>query len=137
MAILETINVTMKTPSSTQTQETCDGIDNNCDGLIDEGDLIYEDLDEDGFGSEESKRLVRWSKATPWWATTATIKTHHIPAAQERCDGWTTTAMENRRGPRLRWFLDEDGDDYGNPESSSCMPPENYATTMRLQRSEC
>ena len=33
--------------------ETCDDIDNNCDGQIDEGLLItfYEDVDGDGFGN--------------------------------------------------------------------------------------
>ena len=37
-------------------QETCDGVDNNCDGTVDEVNAVgcvdyYQDLDGDGFGS--------------------------------------------------------------------------------------
>ena len=36
--------------------ETCDGVDNNCDGTVDEGvtDTFYTDADGDGFGDSES-----------------------------------------------------------------------------------
>lgn len=35
---------------STTTGETCDGADNNCDGVVDEGITYYQDSDGDGYG---------------------------------------------------------------------------------------
>src|SRR5262245_7343303 len=36
-------------------EEICDGVDNNCDGSVDEGvtDLFYADTDGDGFGADD------------------------------------------------------------------------------------
>ncbi|MSQ00559.1 MAG: hypothetical protein EXR71_01540 [Myxococcales bacterium] len=40
--------------------EVCDGVDNNCDGGIDEsaGDTWYSDLDEDGYGDDLSSAIT-------------------------------------------------------------------------------
>ena len=43
-----------------ENEEYCDGIDNNCDGEIDEGvkDTFYLDNDEDGFGNTNIAELA-------------------------------------------------------------------------------
>jgi hypothetical protein len=47
-------------PANYSTTETCDELDNNCNGQIDEGVLrtFYADTDEDGFGDPESPVLA-------------------------------------------------------------------------------
>ncbi len=114
--------------------ETCDGIDNDCDGAVDEDlDLItsYPDLDEDGYGDEtaalEDCRIPDGYTRTggdcddtdPWVN----------PGGQEVCDGTDNNCDGTvDEGLTTTYYLDADGDGYGaEATTEACDLPDGYA----------
>jgi hypothetical protein len=115
--------------------ETCNGIDDDCDALIDEdptdGSVWYQDSDGDGWGDPDTtvRACERPSDATgPNLAedcddSDATVH----PEATETCDG----RDENCDGrideglATTTWFQDLDGDGYGDLDNSvsACSRP--------------
>ena len=113
--------------------ESCDGIDNDCDGEIDEdGDTTwYADVDGDGFGDAAST-WVGCDPASGYVENAddcddadASIN----PDAAELCDGIDNDCDgdidEDGDTP---WYADTDGDGFGDPESSvtQCDQPSDY-----------
>ncbi len=117
--------------------EICDGIDNNCDGNIDEGfpgDSYYADLDGDGYGDPLSV-ILACSMPTGYVTdntdcddTLAAVN----PGAAEICDGIDNNCDGNidEGLPTTSYYADLDGDGYGNPSSElqSCSAPSGYVT---------
>lgn len=128
--------------------EICDGMDNNCDGFVDSGrDLVggltyFVDLDADGYG-----RNYRPPDDTmPFSKTTCTQPDGYVlvpgdcddnvaevkPGADEICDGVDNNCDGVVDEPEAidakTWYIDTDGDDYGNSEVSqkSCTKPSGY-----------
>ncbi|MAA80286.1 MAG: hypothetical protein CL916_13610 [Deltaproteobacteria bacterium] len=103
-------------PSAT---EICDGMDNNCNGTIDEDvkTTYYADADEDGFGNEgltvescsEQDGFV--DNGSDCNDTDNTV----FPGAEEICDGLDNNCNEDiDEGLMQEFYLDEDGDGFGD-----------------------
>ncbi|MFO0747257.1 MAG: MopE-related protein [Myxococcota bacterium] len=126
--------------------ETCDGVDNDCDGKTDDADTNvsgqstwYRDADGDGYG-------------TPGTTTQACVKpagyvanntdcsdgsgavnpgaTETCNAIDDDCDGKTDDADTNVSG-KTTWYRDADGDGYGTPATSTqaCVKPSGYVAS--------
>jgi hypothetical protein len=113
--------------------EACDGVDNDCDGEVDEGvglgpdgDLSwYPDADGDGHGD---------ASAAPTRASCAGRPVGHVarptdcddadprvrPGAEELCNGLDDDCDGVVDG-EVAWYLDADGDRYGDPSSVPLM----------------
>ena len=110
-------------------EEICDGLDNNCDGTIDEGltETWYVDADGDGFGDAASPAEL--CDALEGYAESGDDcddeNAEIFPGATELCNGVDDncdgTIDEAGDAP---WYEDADGDGYGNPDVSlsECDP---------------
>ncbi|MFM7202976.1 MAG: MopE-related protein [Myxococcota bacterium] len=115
--------------------ETCDGVDQNCNGSIDEGltqTAYYQDLDGDGYGNPS---VVKNDCAKPTGYVSNSFDCRDTndqinPAATETCNG----VDEDCDGTvddglaTTTYYQDSDGDGYGNPSvsQSKCSKPTGY-----------
>lgn len=117
--------------------ETCDGVDEDCNGAIDDNAVgaatWYRDADGDSFGSVTtsqnscSQPSGYVSDATDCNDRVSTIypsAPEHCDNVDEDCDG---TIDDNPVDPTA-WYRDIDGDNYGDATVSqtSCIAPANY-----------
>jgi large repetitive protein len=121
--------------------ESCDGYDNNCDGVVDEGlgSTYYLDADGDGYGDPDSTTQsciypdgysdipLDCDDANAWAWNTST---------PESCDGYDNNCDgQADEGLFSSYYLDSDGDGYGDPlsEVESCELVEGHV----LDFSDC
>jgi hypothetical protein len=120
------------------TTEVADNIDNDCDGLTDEGFAILTwilDTDQDGFGGTDTVLAVL-SPGNNYVLiggdcndAAASIN----PNAVEICDGIDNNCngSTDENLPLLTYYADMDGDNYGNNTDSliACSQPVGYVVT--------
>ena len=116
--------------------EVCDGVDQDCDGDVDEDVQLtfYADTDGDGYGDVAAPLLA--CEAPSGWVTDATdcddtaVDVH--PTADERCNGLDDDCDGRTDDPTAvdapTWYADLDGDGFGDAETPTvaCAAPEGY-----------
>lgn len=117
--------------------ESCDGVDNNCNGSADEGLFreLYTDLDNDTYGNPA--RPVQACKTSPGVADNgsdcndADAQIH--PGALEPCDSLDNDCdgTVDEDGETL-WYRDYDQDGHGDPTVSTpaCTAPAGYVSSQ-------
>ena len=122
----------LESPAAT---ELCDGIDNNCDGEIDEDVQIvfYVDSDSDGYGNPDI--TTKACEALDGFVSTGTdcddTNSYSFPSAPELCDGLDNDCDEQiDEDLDIDFFLDLDSDGFGDDSQiiSGCAPDQNLST---------
>jgi hypothetical protein len=113
--------------------EVCDGVDNNCNGTIDEGVKLtfYRDADGDGFGNAglttQACTAPTGYVANSTDCNDANASVH--PGAAEVCNGVDDNCNGSiDEGVLVTFYRDADGDTYGNPNVTTvaCSAPAGY-----------
>ncbi len=117
--------------------ETCDEVDQNCDGDVDnepsDGLTLYADVDLDGFGDLDVATLG-CAVSEGWVANSSDCDDANFdvhPGADEHCDGKDEDCDEvtdNSAVDQTIWYFDADGDGVGRSDRTTpgCAAPEDY-----------
>jgi len=117
--------------------ELCNGVDDDCDGDVDEdaadGDSWYADADGDGYGDAGAATIAcaqpSGTVADNTDCDDGSADTH--PGADEYCDGVDSDCdgvVDNNALDQLSWYADSDSDGYGDASTTmvQCTQPSGY-----------
>ncbi len=118
--------------------ESCDSIDNDCDGSTDEGvtTSYYPDGDGDGYGDEDASVTSSCTKPTGYVTDASDCDdddAENNPGASESCDSVDNDCDGvTDEGVKTTFTVDADGDGYGDETTgaattSACTAPTGYA----------
>jgi hypothetical protein len=120
--------------------EWCDGIDDNCDDLVDlddpalVGTAFYDDVDRDGYGDDATADATGCAPLPGYVSVggdcdATDVATH--PNAPEICDGEDNDCdgAVDESTVKVDWYFDADNDGYGTPSDvvRACAMPPGYA----------
>lgn len=114
--------------------EQCDGFDNSCDGVIDEGldgGVYYPDEDNDRFG-DTTRPTIFCQPPAGWVASLGDCQPRNgaiHPNAGETCNGVDDNCNDlTDEGVQLTWYKDQDGDGFGRKELVllACTQPDKH-----------
>ncbi len=118
--------------------EVCNAIDDDCNGSVDDGasdvSTYYADTDGDSYGDRSSTTTAcslptgyvsDWTDCDDTRALTSPAATEFCNTLDDDCDGQVD---EDSAADAPTWYLDADGDGYGNPATSDvqCSQPTSY-----------
>jgi hypothetical protein len=122
--------------------ETCDEVDQDCDGEVDENEATdaltwYADTDGDGYGDADSTEIACYQPSgyvsddtdcDDGESTTYPGATEYCDGHDDDCDG---DIDEDSAVDVSTWYADSDGDGYGSTSSSTtaCDQPSGYAAS--------
>jgi hypothetical protein len=133
-------------------KETCNFIDDNCDGETDEGvkEWVFDDIDGDGFGNPASGHVVCDPKASPKWVSNSgdcndstkvvdgKVQGYFInPGMAEVCSDGIDNDCNGKTDEGVTYYLDSDEDGYGNIMEKIVVCGEKVKAGYILDNTDC
>ena len=128
--------------SNPQGVEVCNGLDEDCDGVVDESLQLewYADVDGDGYGAG---KVYAACTAPPGYTADHTdcddTSADVSPGAVEICGDATDNDCDGVSLDYNVWYADADGDGWGDPDTTAevCDAPEGYSADGSAGLEDC